>query len=224
MSIYEKILDIKLAMNQAKIKKSGFNAFGKYSYYELKDILPPLLKLCQEKKLLVKISFDKELATASAIDLEVSSGQHYTITMPMKELEIKGANTIQALGGTTTYLRRYLLITMFDLVEDDMFDGKKQVEQKTKIKDDFDTVKPHIISAKSQAEAPIVETKKSIIARIDFLIDKNRVDKNAFNTYLEANYKTADLYLLGIESLVEIEKAVKQVINKAKKDESESKS
>ena len=43
---------------------------------------------------------------------------------PMKELSLKGCNDIQALGGVETYSRRYLYLTAFDIIENDMFDAK----------------------------------------------------------------------------------------------------
>jgi hypothetical protein len=44
-------------------------------------------------------------------------------TSPMRELELKGCNQIQALGGVETYQRRYLYLNAFDLVENDTFDA-----------------------------------------------------------------------------------------------------
>jgi hypothetical protein len=53
----------------------------------------------------------------------------------MEELELKGCNKIQALGGTETYQRRYLYMSAFDIIENDLFDatsGTKQNESKPK--------------------------------------------------------------------------------------------
>ena len=41
----------------------------------------------------------------------------------MEELELKGCNKIQALGGSETYSRRYLYMSAFDIIENDMFDA-----------------------------------------------------------------------------------------------------
>ena len=49
----------------------------------------------------------------------------------MEELELKGCNKIQALGGTETYQRRYLYMAAFDIIENDLFDktsGDKNIE------------------------------------------------------------------------------------------------
>lgn len=41
----------------------------------------------------------------------------------MRNLELKGANAVQLLGGVETYLRRYLYMTVLDIVEADQFDN-----------------------------------------------------------------------------------------------------
>ena len=51
----------------------------------------------------------------------------------MEELELKGCNKIQALGGTETYSRRYLYMSAFDIIESDMFDGIQTEEKPKKI-------------------------------------------------------------------------------------------
>jgi hypothetical protein len=41
----------------------------------------------------------------------------------MRNLDLKGCNEIQALGGIETYQRRYLYMLAFDFVESDLFDS-----------------------------------------------------------------------------------------------------
>lgn len=54
----------------------------------------------------------------------------------VKKLDLKGANDIQNYGGVQTYLRRYLYMNAFDIVEADMFDNEdfelKQTKKKEK--------------------------------------------------------------------------------------------
>lgn len=47
----------------------------------------------------------------------------------MEELELKGCNKIQALGGTETYQRRYLYMAAFDIIEADLFDKTSGSEE-----------------------------------------------------------------------------------------------
>lgn len=122
MNIFEKIQTVKLELLNSNIKKSGENKFSGFKYFELADFLPTLTKLCQEKKLFTHISFDNEYAYLTIINTEKPE-ECVKYSSPMKDLELKGCNSVQALGGTETYSRRYLYMAAFDIVEADMFDA-----------------------------------------------------------------------------------------------------
>lgn len=122
MNIYEKINKVKYGILSAKLKKSGFNKFSNFSYYELADIIPTIIILCNENKLMTQFTFDKDYARLIIIDVDKPMDV-LAYTSPMKELQIKGANEIQALGGIETYQRRYLYLMAFDIIESDMFDA-----------------------------------------------------------------------------------------------------
>lgn len=51
MNIYEKIQKVKEEFLAKNIKKSGQNKFAGFNYYELSDITPPLIELCNKYKL-----------------------------------------------------------------------------------------------------------------------------------------------------------------------------
>lgn len=127
MNIYEKLQNIKLGILEANLKKTGLNKFAGYSYYELSDILPTIVKLCNKHKVFTRVSYTNEIAELSAINAE-KPDEIVTISSPMRELSLKGCNEIQSLGGIETYSRRYLYMSLFDIIENDMFDclGKQE--------------------------------------------------------------------------------------------------
>ena len=122
MNIYEKINKIKEDILKANLKKSGVNKFSNFNYYELADITPKIITLCNQYKVMTHFTFDKEYAKLTIINVEDPQEAIYYFS-PMKDLTIKGANDIQALGGTETYQRRYLYLMAFDIIENDMFDA-----------------------------------------------------------------------------------------------------
>lgn len=122
MNIYEKIQLIKKELLEANLKKTGENKFANFKYYELADFLPTIIQLCNEHKVFTRISFDYETATLEVRNIEKPDEVVY-YTSPMEELELKGCNKVQALGGTETYSRRYLYQACFDIIENDMFDS-----------------------------------------------------------------------------------------------------
>ena len=122
MNIYEKIQQVKERLLNENIKKSGLNKYAGYNYYELSDFTPYIVRACKEIGLFTSISFNKELATLKIINTEKPE-ETVEYTSPMEDLELKGCNKVQALGGVETYSRRYLYMTAFDIVENDMFDA-----------------------------------------------------------------------------------------------------
>ena len=127
MSIWKKIQIVKQKILEANLKKTGENKFSGFKYYELADFTPTIINLCNEVGLFTKFTFNNEMATLEIINSDKSE-QKEIYTSPMRELQLKGCNDIQALGGVETYSRRYLYMSAFDIIENDMFDpivGKK---------------------------------------------------------------------------------------------------
>lgn len=103
------------------VKKSGRNTFSKYDYFELDDIVPPKTEIFNELMLCDLISFSDTEATLTLVNIEKPE-ETLTFTSPMRDLELKGANAVQLLGGVETYQRRYLYMMVLDIVEADQFD------------------------------------------------------------------------------------------------------
>lgn len=128
MNIYEKIQKAKELILLANLKKSGKNKFAGYTYYELSDLLPKIIQVCNELKMFTRINFTDEVATLEIINIEKPE-EIVTYTSPMKELVLKGANAVQAMGGVQTYQRRYLYMAAFDIIENDMFDASPPLKE-----------------------------------------------------------------------------------------------
>jgi hypothetical protein len=129
MNIYQKIQLVKEEILKENLKKSGENKYAGFKYYELADFTPSIIKLCNKVGLFTKITFSEELATLKIINVDKSE-EVEEYTSPMRNLVLKGCNEIQALGGVETYSRRYLYMSAFDIIENDMFDAKSgEVEE-----------------------------------------------------------------------------------------------
>ncbi len=133
--IYEKLQKCRVELQNLKLKKSGKNNYAGFEYFELKDFLPTVNELFAKNKMFSNFSMTSEIAELEIVDCEDKTS--VTFTSPIAELELKGCNKIQALGGTHTYLKRYLYINALEIVEADLFDavtGKEEPQEEKKEK------------------------------------------------------------------------------------------
>lgn len=96
MNVYEKIQKVKMDLLNSNLKKSGENKFSGFKYFELADFLPTIVRLCNGARLFTAVSFNNELATLTIVNAEAPE-EIVTYTSPMKDLELKGCNSVQAL-------------------------------------------------------------------------------------------------------------------------------
>lgn len=130
--ICEKLQKCRVELQNLKLKKSGKNNYAGFEYFELKDFLPTVNELFAKNKMFSNFSMTSEIAELEIIDCEDKTSVKFT--SPIAELELKGCNKIQALGGTHTYLKRYLYINALEIVEADLFDavtGKEEPQEPT---------------------------------------------------------------------------------------------
>lgn len=121
IKLFSKIQEAKVKFLNAGVKKSGWNNGFKYHYYELKDIVPPALKIFSQLNLATQFKFDQTMGKMIVYDLDTGYGTEYTSPLPI----LDGRDTreaMQNIGAVETYTRRYLYLQLFDVVETDQFD------------------------------------------------------------------------------------------------------
>jgi hypothetical protein len=121
MSVYKKLQQARLALQNTKLSKSGKNKFAGYEYFELGDFLPQIQKICADIGLCGVLSFNTDMAYLTIHDTD---GEGFvTFTSPMSSAALKGCHDVQNLGAVQTYLRRYLWTNAFEIVEHDALDA-----------------------------------------------------------------------------------------------------
>ena len=125
MTIYQKIAGIQKNLLHKELPKSGYNKFGKFKYYELEDILPAIFSECYEQELFIEFSFTNELAQLKIRNWN-EPGESVITSVPMPGIVAlnKGMNVMQSEGSYITYLKRYLLVNLFLIVEKDVVDSE----------------------------------------------------------------------------------------------------
>ncbi|MGO0884831.1 ERF family protein [Clostridioides difficile] len=121
-NIYIKLMDVRVKFSKLNLKKSGENKFANFKYFELADFLPQATDLLEKVKLCPIVTFTNDYATLTLINGENPSEQ-IVFTSPMRDLQLKGSNELQALGGIETYQTRYLYIQLLNITENDSFDA-----------------------------------------------------------------------------------------------------
>ena len=127
MGVHKKLMDARILLQQAPLKKSGHNKFAGYSYFELGDFLPTINQIFSRVGLCGVVSFDKELATLTITDTEDST--EIKLTSPMADANLKGCHPIQNLGAVETYTRRYLWVSAMEIVEHDALDSSAPLKE-----------------------------------------------------------------------------------------------
>lgn len=150
MSVYGKLQKARIMLQGTKLTKSGKNKFAGYEYFELADFLPTIQKICNDVGLCGVVSFNQEMAFLQINDTE--DGTSIMFTAPMSSAALKGCHDVQNLGAVISYLRRYLWVNAFEIVEHDALDATTGKEEPAK--------KPEPLAIKVDPKAKEEKTSK----------------------------------------------------------------
>ena len=125
--VHKKLMQARIMLQNAPLKKSGKNSFAGYSYFELGDFIPTINQIFNEVGLCGVVSYDSEIASLTITDTD--DGTNIIITSPMADANLKGCHPIQNLGAVETYTRRYLWVTAMEIVEHDALDSSAPIKE-----------------------------------------------------------------------------------------------
>lgn len=190
--ILAKMAEMRVELQNAGISKSGYNDYGKYSYYELSDFLPKINEIALNHGVFNFYELLDDKAVLHIIDIETND--HIDFAIPLAEISLKGANAIQNVGGLTTYTRRYLYMIAYEVAENDEFDKQESNQKPEEIEEDPKNVlvgEVHILTLKSVLKKKGIDESK-ILERYK----KARIEELTMEDFMKAMSgleKTADL-------------------------------
>lgn len=124
-NVYQKLIEAREAFLNSYIKQSGKNMKLEFMYFELKDIVPTVTKIFAQMGLIAVDNFTSDTATLSIINTD-NPEEQIPFSAPFNQIEpiISNAgkqvtNTMQALGSSITYMRRYLYLIAMDICVND---------------------------------------------------------------------------------------------------------
>lgn len=129
MNVYQKLILARELFLAENVQKTGKNMHLSFKYFELDDIVPVATKIFARIGLLPMVNFNEGVAIMSVINTDNPDEMiHFTAPFdkiePIANKEGKMAtNSMQALGSSITYMRRYLYMMMLDICEADSIDA-----------------------------------------------------------------------------------------------------
>lgn len=136
LNVYQKLQRVRTEIQSLQIKKSGKNAYAGFTYFELKDFIPPMNDLFLKYGLSSNFSIRDGEALLYITNTD-KLDEFVLFESPIAEAQLKGCTPIQALGAVHTYMKRYLYLNALELTEDDLLDkeaGHFKPENKPEVK------------------------------------------------------------------------------------------
>lgn len=144
-SMHTKLMRARIDFARADVKKAGVNRHIEFMYFTLPDIVPVVLELQSKYSFIINMRVDETplgnaLFIADVVNLaDTNDVISFTapFVVPDSAISVKTGNPIttktQNVGSAITYMRRYLYMMIFDIVEMDFLDetsGKPELENK----------------------------------------------------------------------------------------------
>lgn len=193
LNLYQKLQKSRVDLQKKDIKKSGYNKYSNYNYFELSDFLPHINEVCLDNGLSSIFHFKKDEATLTIKDTDNLESVE-VFTTPVEIAALKGCSSIQNIGGTQSYARRYLYMMAFEIAESDSIDGG-QVDQ--------------------DAEEGKKKINKASVFTIKKLIDETGTDESKFLSWAGVT-KTEDITNDMLGNCISMLNKKKEELNKNK--------
>lgn len=210
LNIYQKLQKARVELQAKNLKKSGKNDYSNYDYFELSDFLPGVNDVCNKNGLATIFHFEKEKATLTIIDAD-NPESAILFETPIEMAAIKGSSTMQQIGGTQTYSRRYLYMMAFEIAETDIVDKSEVDMDKVEAEQKIGTVHANVM------KKLIEETETEITSFLKYA-GVSKVEDVKKKDYPEL-LKLLEKKKSDIKKKIEAEKARKQKEELARKQE-----
>jgi hypothetical protein len=195
--VYSKLQKARVLLQELPLKKSGFNSFAGFKYFELADFLPSINVIFDNLGLCSVFSISEGIATLRIFDSEFGGVVYFR--SPTAEAGAGKAPPIQALGSMHTYLRRYLMLNALEITEHDAVDATIKKDEPKSAKpitvDVFDSMSDEEKEwlENTAMEVRVLLQKNDIQGAIDF-ITMQQFDpdsKTAFWSRLDSKERSA---------------------------------
>lgn len=180
-NIYQRLNQARIDLKDLKLAKSGKNQG--MNYYELGDFLPAILELGKKYKFithldLVEFEDGRGYAELSIISTE-DPNDRIVFKAPTREANLPKGQPIQNQGAKITYMRRYMLMTAFEIAESDIVDSVKRslTEEISQKDEEWLRKSKNRDELSARSKELMGKYKKSLIAPIYKELEKDLIDE-----------------------------------------------
>lgn len=124
-NVYQKLIEARQSFLDSYVQQSGKNMNLEFMYFELKDIVPTVTKIFKEIGLIALDNFTGDTATLTVVNTD-NPEETIVFSAPFNQIQPivsntgrQVTNTMQALGSSITYMRRYLYQIAMDICVND---------------------------------------------------------------------------------------------------------
>ena len=185
MCILKKIAIIQRNLMSKDIPKSGYNKFAGFNYHELEDLLPPITRECFDQELILLFDFTESEAILKITNWnDAKDFIPYTVPMPEIREMNKKMNIMQSEGSYITYLKKYLLVNAFLIME-------KSTVGQIPFEDNSKSIAKEEKQSTAVSDGVSMEVPKSISKALQRITSKG-IEINRKTVYAHVNWKQLD--------------------------------
>jgi hypothetical protein len=164
--VYSKLQKARVLLQEQPLKKSGFNSYAGFKYFELGDFLKQANVIFDNLGLCPVFSISDGEATLRIYDSEFGGVIYFCSPTADASNEKSKAPPIQSLGSQHSYLRRYLYLNALELIENDVVDA-------TIGKDEPKSSKPVTVDVFDSMDDETKEWLETAAMEVRLLVEKN---------------------------------------------------
>ena len=172
-TLNERIISIRVKLQNSKLKKSGKNKFAGFDYFELSDFLPRLNELMLEEGIndLFTIEGDEAKLTLLRGEEEQTYKMPFVMfNVPVNKSGQPSMQEIQYIGALNTYYKRYLYINALGISECEVIDSMDNNEVK-------ETKKSTTEKKEVKASPKQIELIQNLVSDIPAMLNYYKVEK-----------------------------------------------
>lgn len=164
MNVYEKLQQARFLLSKKELKKSGFNKFANFNYYELSDFLPSVNEIFAQLKLISVFNpfIDNNGIEHFKLTIYNSETPTEKIEFRVKREDAKLQNPIQNEGAINSYIKRYAYLNALEISENDVVDAQDNRDKN---------------QAKTSPKTSVQQATEKQIEIIKNIYDKENIEK-----------------------------------------------